>query len=640
MEDNNIHESHPNDGRRIAKLKDGRILTFPKGTTDDAVSKAVREVMFTPPAPPPKISAAPKEQRFGEALGEAVAEEGPQTLGGIAGGLAASAIPPLIPLGVGLGAATGESLKQIGQHLSGSPDAPQSKVEAAKRMGIAGATEAGFEIVGGLAMKTAGKILSPFKKRVTEGFDEVVTMFKDKIKPIVLLPAEATDSRTLDLLNNISEASIIGGNKIADYKRNRTKFFEEYADSIIGEFGKRRDPADLGDLFVTALDHKQKLHSEASEVLYNNVKDLLGTKTKQVPVTRTVPVEGGIVGGSGEQLTREITELVDIEVSPVEIPTTEWKEFAKKRLKLGRAVSNIDAAQAGDDLMRAIVDLPDKISFDAASELRTRMINRVDEFKIIQKDAGAVGKAKKVLTMIHDDVAGELKREGNEPALKAWDTARNFYKDGQEQFNNRFLRRMIKMADETGTGAENIAPSIFKPKQISNLKKVKSALGENSKEWHAMKRFFIEHLFQKSSSTASGDVVGQKVVRNLSNSLTGFGKPVLDEVFSPEELKRITTFGRYMQLAQAKQGEGAGRMLIQLAQGGALGGMLNEHTRGVSTAILFGPTILTRMLLNPKMAKLLTTGISTPAVSKEAAGLLTRLTAAATRIKMEMDKEQ
>ena len=212
-----------------------------------------------------------------------------------------------------------------------------------------------------------------------------------------------------------------------------------------------------------------------------------------------------------------------------------------------------------------------------------------------------------------------------ESAYEAWRLATRFYKEGQERFNNTMLRRLIKFADDTGTGAEMIAPAIFKPGQISRVLKVKRAVDPAT--WKKLQGYFMEHLLQKSTGV-DGNIVGKRLLNNISGKPGSFGLPMLKEVFSSQDLKAVEMFGKAVQIAQEKQAEGAGRMLIQLVQAGAIGSLAIGKKVGASSTIILGPTVISHMILHPTINKLLIEGLSMPIGSREAVVLLTRITAA------------
>lgn len=700
---------------------EGQELEFPDDVTQEEIDSVVQREFARPTSPiqtPSARAVSPgrTESPRGPAamtIPEAIVEEAPQTIGGVAGAAAAATGltaggPILLPLaaGAGVGGAFGESMKQIGQHLSGSLDAPKTATEAAKRIGKAALTEAGFEMVGGLVAKGFGKILAPFRKETVPGLVSASKRFEDQIKP-VLLPSEATESRVLDILGNISESSLIGGNAIAKFKTKRGEFFDDFADSMIDQFGQRVSPDELGSLFVTALDAKRKVHKEAADILYNNVQALI-PPDEIVKRTEVKLVPTGLADEYGNPITRTVEEEVEEVIPGFRIPTKPLRDFSSKVRVSSMELGGIEAKNAGDDLMDAVNQLPEGLTFEEAKELRSRLISRIDEFSVINKKAPAIGKAKKLVSLLDKQMADSLRglKAPGLPPIKAavkvddkiytgrthfeavdkapslegidsgwvdektgkwmsskevkdkygigsteelvdapqqtpyeaWRIANRFYREGQEKYNNTLLRRLVKLADDTGTGAENIAPAIFKPGQVSKVRKVKRALGEGSPEWRSLKGFFIQHLLSKSTDV-NGNLVGKRILNNMSGKPNSFGMPVLTEVFTGPQIRALEDFGRVLQATQASQGEGAGRMLIQLAQGTAVGRILLAGAIEPATAtVILGPPLLSKMLLNPKTAKLLTKGISTPAGSEAAAGLLSRIVAASERVKDRTDE--
>lgn len=618
-----------------AELADGRILEFPVGTSDDVIQTTVKRMVGG--QQPAAVAEAPPEA---PSLTESLIKEAPQTLGGIAGGLAvvgaAGAGVGLAPViaGVGVGAAAAEGYNQLGQHLSGSPEAPKSSIEAAQRMGKALLTEAGYEAFGGFAAKGVSKILAPFSKRMIPEAKEAIAFFKDKFKPILFTSDEATNTRILDIGKNVAESSLIGGGRISDFKLRRAQFFDDFADSLIDQFGQRLPPDELGDLFVNAIEGRMSAFRTASEVLYNNVSDKIGSEIKRVPVTKEVVSD--VLDASGRPITKTVTTFVDKEVSKVNIPTKRLKEFVKPMKIKFKDLSSIEAKNAGDDLVDAVSNLPNTLSFDAMKELRTRFLSRVDEFSVMNKKAPAIGKAKRMINLINESITGVLKEQAPD-ALEDWKTANAFYKHGQEQFNNTFIRRLLKFADDTGIGAEAIGPAVFKPGRMSSVRKVKAALP--AKEWKKMQGFFMWHLLQKSADQ-EGATAGTKLVNNLTGKPGSFGMPMLKEILNAEQIKELKTFANALKLAQAKQGAGAGRIFIQLAQFGAAISLATGRFEAASAAIIFGPPVVAKMLLDPRATRLLTEGISISPRSPQAAGLMMRLIGAAIRIREEEGEYQ
>lgn len=1167
---------------------DGIKLEFPDGTSDEEIDAAVLELDAQAGTPhavaqPGTITA----ETIPRSIKEGLIEETPQVAGGIAGGLAAGAVlttggGPLTlgavavtAAGVYFGAAAGEAMKQIGQHLSGSPAAPKTSLEAAKRIGKAGAEEGFWETIGGLGIKGFQKIIAPFDGTMKEGAEEVIDYFKGKIDPIVLKPSESNESRVLGLVHNVTDSSLLKTKAVSQYEGNRAKFFDDFADSMIDQYGERAGAEDLGNLLVTSLDESKGIHNGVSKVVYNNLyadiarydsvaedaantvdmsikhsnfnelpgkleefrknptfyrgtiegassqkpiredfypmfgtgehraiwvskskkealnfgpniekitpnKDakilyegtpefgkvvginkynpkvpledhILGDKMQSANIEEAkrsmmVPLEdyqniiqkakdsgydavsfayeeigtiilnedkfkravaGGVLtkplnalstdyghdlleivikrlddpGAINSENLSKIADSNDIEVNEVlewigemddelqgyiskhgkqavldafskisdtkigpigpgvddavqilkssginilgarikygktksasitleetELPAN-WKEislrngitwkkdpykevaaqfpeigssrsavsfslgnksesdtvrkwtsfaremvakpergvrmptdtlrtFASKLRVIADELGSIEAKNAGDDLVSAVMDLPETLSIKAAIDLRSRLISRVDEFKVINKNAPAIGKARKMITLVDEAIEKTLKgldkkggsvltppgegqvtvyhgrvgglgsgsrhaetgvhfsedpgvavqvavegiagarwtdgvahatninpdkfielpewtlkmesmesdpsqmwgfdnvkekiiesmqsgrpvpgginfggnrrrfpfskaevdkltstedfwalmdekgldgikyinevegeagnmsyiinpktlsdenvvrrglrtedideemsgladrfrtAEGTSP-YKTWRMANHFYKTGQQRFNNTFLRRMIKLADESGTGAETIAPKIFIPGRVSNVRKVKRAL--HPEDWKTMQSFFMQHLLQKSSNV-EGEIIGKRILNNMHGKPNSFGMPMIREILNPNQIKELNMFANTLKMAQSEPMEATGKMLIQMSQAGMAGTLFTQGLELPAATVIFGPAIVGRLMLQPHIVRLLTTGVQMPASSPAAAGLLARVIAASERV--------
>jgi hypothetical protein len=307
--------------------------------------------------------------------------------------------------------------------------------------------------------------------------------------------------------------------------------------------------------------------------------------------------------------------------SEIQIPTASLKEFARRAGASGADLGGIEARNAGDDLLAAVADLPDAVSFDTMKELRSRLISRIDEFSVVNKKAPAIGKAKKLIGLSDGEIESTLSAESPE-LIDQWRTANRFYREGQEKFNNVMIRRLMKLADDTGTGGEMIAPSIFKPGQVSRVRRVKEAL--EPEEWTKMQGFFVQHLLSKSTD-ADGQIVGKRILSNLEGKPGSFGPEMIREVFTPKQAEALHMLGQAMQTAQSGTSTGSGRVLIQLSQAGMVGTLATAGLTPLAATVIIGPSVLSKMMLNPVAAKWLTQGFQLPANSVEAGGVLVRL---------------
>lgn len=565
-----------------------------------------------------------------QSLLETFKEEIPRVGGGIVGGIVGSpgGIPGVIG-GVAYGAGLGEALNQIRKQVTGSPSAPKTSTEAALDIAKISRRELTGEILGRGIVYGAGKVLAPFTKKVTQEAAEAISYLKNKIKP-VLTPAEATESRLLDVLENISEASLLGGGKISQFKLARKKIMEEVSDDIIDSFGKRVEPDEVGELFIRTIQGKNDAFKAASDIFYNNVEELTKGELKKVPIQEMVT--SNILDKSGKPLAHTVTKMVEKRVGQARVSTKRIKDFAKPIIELNKDIAGIEEKNAGVDLMRSIMGMPKEIDFATAKELRSRLISRADEYSVLNPKAKVIGKAKKAVAILDQSIESELKKYKNPEALEAWRVANKFYKTGKEDFDNIFIRRLVKKGGEE---PEAIAKAIFKPGAISNIRKVKKAVDQPT--WEELKSYYVQRVFSQSVDQ-EGNILGIKMVNNLYGR-AGMGKQTLSEIFTPEQLIELTRFSNALKVAQTKQAEGLGKMWIQLTQAGAVATMVGIGSMPGAGGFLLGPPLLARLMLNPTTARLLTQGYKLSANSPKIAGILARLIRAAYQMQRE-DKRQ
>ncbi|MBU0958617.1 MAG: hypothetical protein KKB31_01600, partial [Nanoarchaeota archaeon] len=561
------------------------------------------QVQPTQPQPVTSMQAgnvpSKKEPWYGEYL-----SQGPRTIGGILGGIAGTPFaPPFGTLaGISFGSMAGELLEQgrkyaVSKGVFRQPSeteqmrAPQSISQAAWEVGKAGIEEPAYQLAGAGVIKGFGKVLAPFAKKLSSEAQGTIDFLKDRIKP-VLTPAEATESRGLDILENIAEGSLLGGGQLSKFKLNRQRVLNDMVDDIVDRFGKRVSPEELGETFEKVVENKWKGYKKAViEPLYTEVERL--TKPIYGQVEKRVPRPSTILDISGKPMVGETIEQITKQVGGPIISTRSLKEFAKPLAKISGDLGNIEAKNAGDDLVRAVLDLPDNVEFQVAKELRSRLISRVDEFSVINKKAPAIGKAKQFIKLIDQET-----EEGLSPypeALSLWREANRLYVQGEKQFNNAFIRRLIKKADpDFGGEPEAIGKIVFRPGAIGYVKQVKAATDPAT--FKQFQSYYLQNLLSKSVDD-SGNIIGDKMLQNMYGK-SGTGDNVLRELFDLQTLDNITKFAKAAKVSQMERREHIGKIWIQLSQAGAAANLgFGGPGQEISGIIVLGPPILSRALL-------------------------------------------
>lgn len=529
-----------------------------------------------------------------------------------------------------VGAGGGEAAEQLVKRgsnvaLGTELDVPKTSMEAAQKIGTEGALAGLGEGVMRGGVTVVNKALKTFSGSVTPAAKEAIDFLKEYIpvkersvlnplrylagkgkqETMALLPAEATQNRVLDILHNISEASIIGGSRLQDFKLNRVKLFEDISDDIVKSFGELAEPDKVGELFMETVNKNIQPSRLLANSLYNSAEEL----------------------GRG-----------------AEISMVGLKEFARPLAKISENIGGIGGTASGDNLIQAILNMPDNVEYPVAKELRSRLLSVVDEFSIANKKAPAIGKAKKLTSLI-DEATEKGLSQYNPKALETWREANKVYREGSEVFDNKFIRRLVKSADpDFGGQPETIAKAIFKPGAVSNIKRAKEALGGlDSSSWRNMQSYYTQSLFSKSTNK-SGILLGTDLEANLIGK-AGMGEKALNEIYTPAQLAKVKQFANALKVSQTRQSEGTGRMFIQLTQAGAIvqlatGWGDDQHLKPASVAVVLGPYVLSRVFTNPALASALIKGVQGGVKTKVAAGTLGRFLTDITAMEFNKGKQE
>ena len=456
---------------------------------------------------------------------------------------------------------------------------------------IDGIKSAAAEVTGRVGMKFIGKTLRPVAKKLVPGAKKVSREFLKR--GAVLTPAQATESRILDTLESIAEGSFAGGGKLQWLKRiTQPQALGSYVDDVSKQIGKgvrsNLSPEEVGDLIQSTISGKRTIFKSTAKAAYGKVDDL--------------------------------AKGVIVDLKPL-------KAYASGQLKKAATRKGIGSTQAGDALLKKVMMLDDTISFKNAQGLRSALLDEKGAMSITKDKA--LGLASKLIGLtdnVMESGGGKLAPE----AKNAWRVANKFYRTGSERFNKKIIKNLVKTLDEN---PEIAVKKIFRPNASRQIKAVKDLMTPSS--WRNVKSAYFEDLLQKSAD-ADGVVSGNKFL----GILNGMGDDTLKSIYTQEELLNIKTVGKMAQLIQKPTG-GGGKMLIQLAQPGALLNIMQGGSlQGTSATIVAAPYVISRIFSSKTGSKLLSTGMKTPIGSEAAAGLTTRILAEIAKTKMEIKKEK
>lgn len=538
-------------------------------------------------------------------------------VGGIAGAVAGGGTPASVGLGV-VGAAGGEAVQQLYEHATGSPNAPSTTGQVVKQIGTEAALSGFADIGGRLVFAGGARLLEPYARTITQEGQVALDFLKPKMPTQQLMPAQATEARSLDILQNIAEKSLVGGNAIKEFKLKQTEVLKVMADEFVDSFGKRVTADQVGDAIVASTKSNLKLAKAPAEALYNTINEAV-----KPTVTKVMKYERLANGPVVQMVPREVEVLS----GGAKIDMTPAKEFVRPMVEQSKNLRGIESTSAGDDLVKAVQSLPGTLTYADAQALRSRLIAKVDEMSVVNKNAPAIGKTKRLIQILDEQIDQGL--EKFDPAIRdTWRAANTIYKEGNETYNNQIIRRLVKLAaDQFGDKPEGVVRTLFRPGNETAIARIKEAVDADT--WKQFQSFAVRDMMVRGSN--DGVLNGVKL-ENAMLGHGGIGEQSLATVFDAAQLKTLRDFATTLKVVQAKQGEGIGGMAVQLTQAGAIMNLVSNIVEGVekeTATIILGPAVIAKLMTNPTTAKWLIQGIQTPLISPTAGSIVGRLANAA-----------
>lgn len=561
------------------------------------------------------------------------------TAAGIAGTVAAGAAGLAVAPAVGLSALTaagGEAIQQIGEHAVGSPNAPQTGTEAATRIGkefVFGtlAEVAGRGIQSGL-MRLVQRETTPEGRQAVsfaqQGMPRAGQSMADQTSAYAkefLTPGEATGSSYQTVLNNLAEGSFLGGGIIKNFKANRQKYLQNALDNWSSQFGKTIPDQELGEAVIASIQKNYKLNRAPARAAYGFLSQM--TEPKPRIVYELEPT--AILDATGKPTLRKVPKEIIDKGSGAWADMRSLKRFAKEDKGMADFLNGIAAEEGGDTLLAKIVGMQDHIPYAAAQKLRSRLQSVADVYSIENKRAPALGLATKAGGMVDEAIDKGLEKFSPD-ARDIWRYANEVYKGASQEFNNEFLRNLIKIGTRRKDGLpEKVFDEVWKPGNISGIQKLKTALDPET--WRLFQGQAAQTLIKRSMKD---DVLDFHTLERLAFEPKGIGNAAMRETFGTENLTWLHKFVDAGKAANKRAPEETGKMLIQLTQGGALFGLAagilpgGPGVEAGAATIVLGPWLLGRLLTNPRAANALIDGLSTRKAAPTAGAIAGRLATA------------
>lgn len=524
--------------------------------------------------------AAPQSQSILSTLPKYAPEAG-SIAGGIAGGLVGG-VPGAIG-GTALGASIGTSLKQIYENLQGQQKEVTGKGGILHEQIENVAEQTAYEVAGQVIGKAIGKVFKSAAPTPRGGAETAQNILSAKGGG--LSAAQAVDSPTLNIVESIARQGAGGKGRFLALEQNNAKALDAIKSDLLNSLGS--GPANdrvAGKLFQDAITRGEAAHRIAASGLYAAFDQRAG----------------GI--------------LVDA------APLQQYGRMLSDEFK---RIGNVGKTDAGGQLVDQLTNVSNTLTLSDAHMLRSNLLSRVRDLKASSNpDSKAVAIATRAAQRVDEAMEAAVTNISPQLQREYRDVSR-FYKSGKQAFDNDVVSSLLTKQPE------RVGEELFRAGNVSEIIQAKASLR------HAMKHdpsINGQEVFQKLQAgylnaklTARGatDKVGETTAQNLLKDLAEAKTDRQFAVmFTPQQRQAINDFARTAYLTLNNKPHQFG-VLVSMMQAAAIGDLaLNVSGSGIGTsspatdvAVLLGPTVLSRVLTNPRAVRLLSRGMELPDVS-------------------------
>ncbi len=437
-----------------------------------------------------------------------------------------------------------------------------------------------------------------------------------------LTPGVKSSNRTLEIIENISQKSLIGGGAITTRYEAAKKVGDLIAKDMLAQYKVSADSAEVGKLFLESLGGARGAFEKTSNKLYKNVDDIL--KAKGVIDAEIIPVN----------TLRESIESLQ-KFYDGDLPPTIAQFMPATINKIDSRLGKYSFAQL-DSLRKRLIDL----QYGAAKT------EKMEIGKIIAAVDGAL-----------DDAA--TNKILPKAAVDAKKLANDFFKEGNDVFSRGIVSQLLKNAGEDGLvlgkdakAIQNVFKTITGNDNLMNTKvifrEIDALTGKNVAQGDGFEALskMIDPVTKKPMLTvAQGQKLKDSVrghylanaMRKAERGNTQFGKYLDSDAFSKaiddgegklrkflfqgkdaDKLKELQNTLAFAQGDLSRLPGIPGGIFIQLKQAGAAGQILSLGSVGgaavgaglvgglvPAAGILLAPAIASKIMLNPKFSSLI-----------------------------------
>jgi hypothetical protein len=541
-----------------------------------------------------------------------------------------------------------EAVKQLYQHATGSPDAPQTTTEAATRIGERAVeygvgTKVGKKIGEGIGAATRKIFQKPMTQEATQAQKFAVEGMPlggeqlAPVNPLPMTPSQMTENTVYGVLENIGKGSVFGGGPLQKFDIANEDLTKRTIEKFTDQLGQTLDKEHLGQMFVMINRGDLRIAQAPAKALYHAI----GEAVKQKPVERIRMVPSEFVNAAGQPIMKP-EKYMDLD-GGAWVDLRGIKAWAKPIANRAEATADMGSDITGGALAKRILAMDDFMPYEAAKDLREVSRALSSQFMIDNKKAPAIGVARHIEGQLTKEIDNGLGRF--DPTIRdQWREANKIYAQASSKYDNTFIRHLIKVATEKEGGLpEQVYGMIVKPQGSTLLRRAKVAINaETSDDGKQLWQSFGAKVLHNSLDTARDKTTHRIDFQKLNNLLfskgesgetAGLGMKSIRELYDNEQidwLKKAINVGIQQQKGNPTD---VGKMLIQMKTGGAIANLANTGLVALGTGagyyygggegaiagastVLLGPEMLAHVMTNPKTAQWFVRGMQVPADSE------------------------
>lgn len=431
-----------------------------------------------------------------------------------------------------------------------------------------------------------------------------------------------TSNRALEIIENISQKSLIGGGAITKRYASMLEIGDSLAEDFVKSFAIQSEPVDTANLLFKAIGKSGQASDDSIRGLFNSFTDAnfknalkLAGDNAAKPVFLWEPI--------GKAIVKDIENFSPVKQKPF------LQMFENLKSEVGGTVGNATSLQRLIAFRSEVTEAATRAAGKGENKLAANLRTARDEIdKIIEGD-----QAVRVL--------------GSE-AGQAYQNAIKFKREGEDLFNQGIIKSILNRGDPlTQSAVDGAYDAIVKTrsgslagaflKNIDEFTKLKNAEGvpvlstkKATELKESLKGAYITDILGPASKlrVADSQFGGAKISKKKFDDLLTKEEGLAKTILGNDDFKRLKDLNTQIAFSQgdlSNIGGIPGGVLIQMKQAGAAGNVLQMVTPGVATAgqvglagaaglaglpfaslfILTAPYFTAKALTNPKVNKVL-----------------------------------